>query len=68
MRGGFLTSDCYYALRGSNGSVHPMLPSDFLKTVFIAQAKSPAKKNCALKCAGKAIKHRKGALKSVKSG
>ena len=38
------------------------------KGIFIAQAKFPALKNYAWKCAGKAIKHRTIALKKVKSG
>ena len=42
--------------------------ADFLKVIFIKQAKFPAQKNCEWKCAGKAIKHRKNALTSVKSG
>ena len=41
---------------------------DFLKVIFIAQAKCKAKQICAWKCAEKAIKHRKSALKYVKSG
>ena len=41
------------------------LPADFLKAIFIAQTKCPAKFFFGL--AGKAIKHSKGALKSIKS-
>ena len=41
--------------------------SDFLKGIFIAQAKCPAKTNCTWKCAWKALKHRISALKSAKS-
>ena len=44
--------------------VHP----DFLKLIFILQAKCLAKIICASKFAVKAIKHRKRSSKSVKSG
>ena len=39
--------------------------ADLLKVIFIALLKCPAKKLCAWKCAGKAIKHSKSASKSV---
>ena len=41
-----------------------LTPPDFLKAIFIQQSKYPAKKNCAKKCPGKAIKHRKSVSKS----
>ena len=48
------------SIREEEMEVHPNnTPADFLKVIFIVQAKCPA---------GKATKHRKSALKSVKPG
>ena len=52
----------------AKGTMQPARQADFLKVIFIAQAKFPAKRNCAWKCARNDVKHRKSALKSVKSG